>query len=86
MNKYPNLTNENEIEIFETVFGNMISHLVTETNRYANRDKNDPAFNISYEEMMRFLGLIIISGYNIRTAERDYWSKSPDLDHYSLIQ
>ena len=29
--------------------------------------------------MKNFIGLIFLSGYNIRLAERDYWSVDPDL-------
>ena len=30
--------------------------------------------------MMKFIGVIFLSGYNKRTCETDFWSKSPDLE------
>ena len=50
------------------------------TNRYANRDKNNLQFTVTNDEMMKFIGIIFLSGYNNRTCEADYWSKSPDLE------
>ena len=31
------------------------------------------------EEMMNFIGLVFMSGYNIRLSERDYWGTDSDL-------
>ena len=50
-----------------------------ETNRYALFNKNKPEFSISLKEILQFVGLIFLSGYNIRLSERDYWSTDPDL-------
>lgn len=79
LKKCPDLAAVSEWSIFEKVFQNMLSHLVCETNKYAKRDCNIPSFHISCEEMYNFLGLLLLSGYNLHTSERDYWSKSPDL-------
>ena len=57
---------------FELVFSDMIELLVNETNRYANRDKNNPSFQVSAKN-------IFLSGYKIRKSERDYWSTDPHL-------
>ena len=56
----------------------LIELLLTETNLYANRDKNTPQFKVTLKEMKNFIGLIFLSGYNIRLAEQDYWSVEPD--------
>lgn len=77
--KSPDLVGASEWTIFDQVFRHMLQHLVCETNRYAKRDRNIPGFNITNEEMYNFIGLLLLSGYNMRTSERDYWSKSPDL-------
>ena len=50
-----------------------------QTNLYAKRDRNKMDFSISKEEMMNFIGLIFLSGYNIRKSIQDYWSVDPDL-------
>ena len=49
------------------------------TNRYANPDKNNLQFTVTNDEMIKFIGIIFLSGYNKRTGETDYWSKSPDV-------
>lgn len=79
LEKCPDLAGASEWAVFEKVFQNMLTHLVCETNKYAKRDCNIPNFNLSCEEMYNFLGLLLLSGYNLRTSERDYWSKAPDL-------
>ena len=64
---------------FEKVVSPLIELLLHETNQYANRDKNKPRFKVTLEELKNFIGLIFLSGYKIRLAERDYWSVDPDL-------
>ena len=58
--------------------------LLVVTSRYhlfplLNRDKTKPQFKVTLEELKNFKGLIFLSGYNIRLAERDSWSVDPDL-------
>ena len=57
---------------FEKVFLDIASLLVEETNTYANRDKNKPEFNVTLNETLNFVGLIFLSGCNIRLSEKDY--------------
>ena len=64
---------------FEKVVSPLIELLLHETNQYANRDKNKPQFKLTLEELKNFIGLIFLSGYNIRLEERDYWSVDSDL-------
>ena len=61
------------------IFGDIIDLLVEQTNLYAKRDRHKMNFSISKEEMINFIGLIFLSGYNIRKSTRDYWSVDPDL-------
>ena len=58
---------------FEKVFLDIASLLVEETNRYANKDKTKPEFNVTLNEMLNFVGLIFLSEYNIKLSEKD-WS------------
>ena len=64
---------------FEKLVYPLIELLLHETNQYANRDKNKPQFKVTLKELKNFIGLIFLSGYNIRLAEQDYWSVDPDL-------
>ena len=64
---------------FEKLVYPLIELLLHETNQYANRDKNKPQFKVTLKELKNFIGLIFLSGYNIRLAEQDYWSVDTDL-------
>ena len=75
----PNLSQITMWSIFEHSFVDITRLLVDETNRYAHSEKNNLEFSVSMEEMMNFIGLVFMSGYNIRLSERDYWSTDPDL-------
>ena len=57
----------------------MIDLIVEQTNLYANRDKNMHNFKTDQDEMKKFLGLIIISGYHSLPSENDYWSTADDM-------
>ena len=46
---------------------------------YARRDKNNINFDLRKAELLRFFGIIILSGYHKLPSERDYWSNQPDL-------
>ena len=52
---------------FEKVFLDIAPLLVEETNRYTNRDKNKPEFNVTLNEMLDFLVLFFyldtVSGF-----------------------
>ena len=64
---------------FEMIFGDIIDLLVKQTNLYVKRDRNKMNFSISKKEMINFIGLIFLSGYNIRKSIQDYWSVDPGL-------
>ena len=57
----------------------MIDLIVEQTILYANRDKNMHNFKTDQDEMKKFLGLIIISGYHSLPSENDYWSTADDM-------
>jgi len=57
----------------------MFDLMAHETQRYAKHVKNDVDFVTSPNEMQPFVGILLFSGYNIRSSEKDYWSKAVDL-------
>ena len=65
--------------LFEKVISPLTELLLHETNQYPSGEKNKPQFKVTLEELKNFIGLIFLSGYNIRLAELDYWSIDPDL-------
>ena len=53
-------------EIFLLFFSDaMITLLVDQTNLYATRDKNMANFGVDHAEMRKFLGLLLISEYQV---------------------
>ena len=68
-----NLSSYNlKIQHFEsTVHCDLVANAVEQTNLYANRHKNKPAFNVSIKEMINFIGLMFLSGYNNGLLKRD---------------
>ena len=58
---------------FELVFNDIANLLVTQTNHYVRKDKSNPNFSVSTEEMFNFIGLPFLPGYNIRKCKKDYW-------------
>ena len=57
---------------FEKLVSPLIELLLDEANQYANRNKKKPQFKVALEELKNFIGLVFLSSYNIRLAERDY--------------
>ena len=70
----------------EKVVSPLIELLLHETNQYANRDENKPQFKVTFEELKNFIGILFLSGYNIRLAERDYWNVDPDLKYGTFCE
>ena len=58
----------------------MITFITSQTCQYAHRDRNDQNFSASEEEISKFLGIILASGYHHLPTEDSYWSTSEDLD------
>ena len=71
---------------FEKVVSPLIELLLHETNQYAIRGKNKTHFKVTLEELKNFIGLIFLSGYNIRLAEQDYWSVDLILDVIHFVK
>jgi len=67
-------------QTWETIFSiSMLNHIVLHTNLYAQRDKNSPNFSVSGGDVRKFLGIILLSGYQSLPQEQHYWSTQPDL-------
>ena len=79
VSNHPNLAGLTVWSSFELVFDDIIELLIEQTIIYGTRDKNKANFSVSKEEMSNFIGLLFLSGYNIRKSQKDYWSIDPDL-------
>jgi DNA excision repair protein ERCC-6 len=78
--RYPVMATKSEFEVWCEIFDNEILQLIREQSLlYAHRDKVLPLFSLSEEDLLKFLGIIIFSGYHRVPGEFDYWSNQPDL-------
>jgi len=69
------------VEIFELFIDeDVISLFVTETKKYAF-SKNENNMNVSAEEIKAFLGVLILSGYNVLPGKKFYWDTKPDMNN-----
>ena len=68
-----------DVAICHYMFSYKITSIISEqTNMYALREKNDQSFHAGVDEI-KFLGLLLISGYHRLPSEDDYLSVSEDL-------
>lgn len=65
--------NSSPVEIFEMFFSNSMKEYIVQASQ-ENRLK------ISLHELEVFIGIIILTTFNERTCERDYWSTDPLLE------
>lgn len=56
----------------------VLQYLVDQTNLYAPRDQSDHSFSTDIDEMLLFLSILLISGYNPIVRKRMYWELNPD--------
>ncbi|KAF2881285.1 hypothetical protein ILUMI_24885 [Ignelater luminosus] len=67
------------LEIFKLFFDEeVVTVFVTETKKCALL-KNDGNMNVSSEEIKAFLGILILSGYNILPEKKYYWDTKSDM-------
>jgi len=79
-NSHPELVTKSPIELFHMIFTEeMFEDLKQQFELYAHRDANRPAFSASVDDIRRFVGILLISGYHCLPCERDYWSTADDL-------
>ena len=64
---------------FEKGVSTLIEKLLHKINQNVNREKNKPQFKVALKELNNFIELNFLSDYNIRLAERYYWSVDLDL-------
>ena len=68
----------NPIDFFNLFFDdNVINNIVTETNKYSSQ--NNSALNVTRDEILTFLGGLMLSGYAKYPNKRLYWSKQCDV-------
>lgn len=67
-------------KIWKEIFSkSIIEMIIKETNLYANRDKNNQGFSVNISDISKFIGIIMLSGYNSFPNAEDFWSTDEDL-------
>lgn len=57
----------------------IIHHIANCSNNYAIQDCNDTSFSTDEHEIRKFIGILILTGYNTRPMIEHYWSSNPTL-------
>lgn len=65
------------VEIFECIFTDIFQLIIEESEIYA-KQKNTINFSLSLEELKRFIGILLLSGYHKLPQEDMYWEQAPD--------
>lgn len=73
------LKNLSPVEVFDRIFDAEVYDLIlSNTQLYAGQN-NRHGFMLDREDLRRFLGILILSGYHRLPRERQYWSYDEDL-------
>lgn len=67
------IQNSTPVELFELYFSNEFKHHVIDATK-------SNGYDLSYNDFDTFVGILIVSSYNIRMNLRDYWSQDPKLN------
>ena len=74
------LPTQSPFRIWSEIFPpTLVDHIVEQTNLYAHRDCNFPAFSTDREDISSFLGVLLLSGYHHLPEEDHHWSNCEDL-------
>lgn len=77
---FPMLSGLQPIDMWQLLFDKAtVDNLLDQTRAYAAQEKNCPEFSIDRYELLRFLGILIVSGYHTLPEETHYWSNQLDL-------
>ena len=69
-------TLQNYLNIF---FSDDVSKLLTKQTIRYSRQKNNISFTVSANEINCFLGVLLLSGYNVVPNKRNYWEIRSDV-------
>lgn len=72
------LKNLSPVEVFDKIFDSENDLILSNTLLYAGQN-NRHGFVLDREDLRRFLGILILSGYHRLPRERQYWSYDEDL-------
>ena len=65
-----NIRDSETVELFETIFSIELKQYIIDACKENN-------FDLQLQDLNTFLGIIIVSSFNNRKSQRDYWSTDP---------
>ena len=79
-NEHPELMLSSALDLWRGIYTPaLMEEIVDQTLLYDSRDKDDQEFHMVEQDLERFLGIMLLSGYHTLPSEYDYWSNQPDL-------
>lgn len=72
----------NEVEIFEQLFDSEILKLLCDESKNYALFKNEADPRISEDDIKCFLGILILSGYDVKPGKRYYWDSEDDMANF----
>ncbi|KAK8788849.1 hypothetical protein V5799_021375 [Amblyomma americanum] len=65
-------------EVFSTILDDeILTHIIVQTGKYAKQN-NEHGFVINIEDVKKFIGILLLSGYHKLPSQRMYWSLDED--------
>ena len=72
----------NPVDLFKLCFDDEImNYICHETVKYASQ-KDESQFLVTVEELYRYFGILLLSGYNKIPFRRMYWETRPDANNF----
>ncbi|XP_042144213.1 piggyBac transposable element-derived protein 2-like [Ixodes scapularis] len=66
-------------QIFSTIFDDhILTHIIVQTGHYA-KQKNEHGFSFSLDDLKRFIGILLLSGYHSLPRQKLYWCVDEDV-------
>ena len=76
----------NPVDLFKLCFDDeILNHICSESVRYASQ-KGDSQFVVTAEELYRYFGIFLWSGYKKPPFRRMYWGTRPDANNFIVSQ
>lgn len=66
-------------------YDGIMNHICNESAKYASQN-GDNQFSVTIEELYKYFGILLLSGYNKMPFRRMYWETRPDANNFLVSQ
>lgn len=73
------LKDHNPLMLFESIFDSEVLNLIKDNSQLYAQQNNRHNFTVEHEDIKKFLGILILTGYHKLPKERAYWSLDEDI-------